>query len=301
VIEFNLLKKALTRDKFRLAMKHPDLVTSYILKNRNYFSLPVQKTKHTVFLDFCKRILLDTISDEKLRERFFENPKKISELEMISSLKEPVAKKILVGSYWPERAHTMIGLKRLNHLQFCVEDIIKNKIEGDLIETGVWRGGATIFMRLILKEYEIHNKIVYVADSFEGLPKPDPKYSVDENDKHHTFEDLKVSLEEVKNNFKLYGVLDDNVKFLKGWFKDTLKDPPFEKLSILRLDGDMYGSTWDSLTNLYDKLSVGGYLVIDDYWLLGCYAAIKDFRKKNNINEKILRIDQFGAFWKKEK
>jgi len=282
-------------------MKHPDLVASYIFKKSDYFSPPKQQTEHTIFLDFCKRILLDTISDNKLRKRFFENPKKISELEMISALKEPIAKKSLDGSYWPKRAHTMVGLERLNNLQFCVEDIIKHKVEGDLIETGVWRGGSTIFMRLILKEYGIQNKIVYSADSFEGLPKPDPKYSVDEYDKHHTYENLKVSLEEVKNNFKLYGVLDDNVKFLKGWFKDTLKDPPFEKLSILRLDGDMYSSTWDSLTNLYDKLSVGGYLVIDDYWLLGCYAAVKDFRKKNNINEKILRIDQFGAFWKKEK
>jgi len=220
---------------------------------------------------------------------------------MISSLKEQFSKKSLVESNWMGRSHTMVNLKRLNHLQFCVEDIIKNKIEGDLIETGVWRGGVTIFMRLILKEYGIQNKTVYVADSFEGLPKPDPKYSIDKNDKHHTLDTLKVSLEEVKNNFKLYGVLDDNVKFLKGWFKDTLKNPPFDKLSILRLDGDMYGSTWDSITNLYDKLSVGGYLIIDDYGLLGCYAAIKDFRKQNNITEKILRIDHASAFWKKEK
>jgi len=110
--EFNLLKKALTPDYFRLAMKHPDLVASYIFKKRNYFSPPEQKTEHTVFLDFCKRILLDTISDEELREQFFENPKKISELKMISSLKEPVAKKSLIGNYWPERAHTMIGLNQ---------------------------------------------------------------------------------------------------------------------------------------------------------------------------------------------
>ena len=77
------------------------------------------------------------------------------------------------GRMWPGYAHTMIGLKRLDNLQFCVESVIREGIDGDLIETGVWRGGACIFMRAILAAYAIEDRKVYVADSFEGMPKPD--------------------------------------------------------------------------------------------------------------------------------
>ncbi len=78
------------------------------------------------------------------------------------------------GGIWPTHAHTMIGIPRLENLQWCVEDVLKNRIPGDLIETGVWRGGASIFMRGILKAYGITDRRVWVADSFEGLPKADP-------------------------------------------------------------------------------------------------------------------------------
>jgi len=194
----------------------------------------------------------------------------------------------------------MIGLMRLENLQFCVEDVIKQNVAGDLIETGTWRGGACIFMKLILKKYGINDRTVFVADSFEGLPKPDiENFPQDAGDKHYTRNDLKISLDEVKNNFKMYGMLDGQVKFLKGWFKDTLKQPPFEKISILRLDGDMYGSTMDVLENLYDRLSIGGYLIVDDYSLKACKEAVHDFRRENKIKETINPIDSFGVYWKK--
>jgi len=194
----------------------------------------------------------------------------------------------------------MIGLMRLENLQFCIEDVLRNNIEGDLMETGVWRGGATIFMKLILKKYGIKNRIVFVADSFEGMPKPDvKKYPKDTKSKHHKRDKLNVSFEDVKNNFKIYRALDDQVQFLKGWFKDTLKEPTFEKLSVLRLDGVMYGSTWDVLEKVYDRLSVGGYLIVDDYASFGCKSAVDDFRKLQNITEPIKRIDSGGIYWKK--
>ena len=83
-------------------------------------------------------------------------------------------------------------------------------------------------------------------------------------------------------NFRAYRVLDDKVKFLKGWFKDTLPGAPIRSLAILRLDGDYYESTMDALTNLYDKLSVGGYVIIDDYgedsWTY-CQKAVDDYRR----------------------
>ena len=207
------------------------------------------------------------------------------------------------GRDWPVLAHTMIGMKRLDNLQFCVEDVLRKGVPGDLIESGVWRGGATIFMRAILKAYGIVDRRVWVADSFAGLPLPDPaKYPADNNDKHHTKVPLAVSLDEVKENFRKYSLLDDKVCFLKGWFKDTLPNAPFQKLAIVRMDGDMYESTMDGLTNLYPKLSQGGYLIVDDFGAVpACREAVEDFRRENGISEAIKQIDWGGVFWRREK
>ena len=81
--------------------------------------------------------------------------------------------KRLNGRDWPPTAHTMIGLKRLDNIQYCVEDVLAKNIPGEIIECGVWRGGASIFMRAILKAHGIKDRIVYLADSFQGCPVPD--------------------------------------------------------------------------------------------------------------------------------
>lgn len=212
--------------------------------------------------------------------------------------------KRLNGRDWPAYADSMIGLKRMDNIEFCVNDTIKNNIPGDLIETGVWRGGSVIFMRALLKVAGVTDKTVWVADSFEGLPKPDEdKYAADKGDDHHTLSDiLAISEQQVKYNFEKYGLLDGQVKFLKGWFKDTLPTAPIEKLSVLRLDGDMYESTINALDNLYPKLSVGGYCIVDDFGAVpACKMAIMDYRKQHHITEEIIDIDGFGAFWKKLK
>jgi O-methyltransferase len=201
----------------------------------------------------------------------------------------------------PVTAHTMIGLKRLDNLQYCVEDVLARGVPGDLIETGVWRGGATIFMRAILQAHAAKDPIVWVADSFEGLPPPDPeKFPLDAGDRHHTRKELAVSLEQVKANFACYGLLDDQVRFLKGWFRDTLPNAPIRQLAVLRLDGDMYESTMEALVNLYPKLSVGGYAIVDDYCNIpGCRQAVHDYRQTHDVTEEIMPIDQWGVFWRK--
>lgn len=204
-----------------------------------------------------------------------------------------------LGQDWPENAHTMIGMKRLNNLESCILDVIEQNIPGDFIETGVWRGGSVIFMRGALKAFNITDRKVWVADSFEGLPKPDAeKYPSDEGDTHYTYDFLKVSLESVKNNFQAYDLLDSQVIFLKGWFKDTLPNANIKQLAILRLDGDMYESTMDALTNLYPLLSIGGYVIIDDYCLKSCSQAVHDFRKNWGITDEINEIDGTGVYWK---
>lgn len=205
------------------------------------------------------------------------------------------------GRDWPDRAETMIGRARLDHLHRCVLDVLARKVPGDLIETGVWRGGATILMRAVLAAYGDATRTVWVADSFQGLPQPDAeRYPADAGDRHWTMSDLAVPAEQVAANFERYGLLDERVRFLEGWFSDTLPTAPIERLAVVRLDGDMYESTMDGLRYLYPKLSEGGYLIVDDYGAVeGCRAAVEDYRSEQGISDPIERIDWTGAYWKR--
>ncbi|HEY3057906.1 MAG TPA: TylF/MycF/NovP-related O-methyltransferase [Chloroflexota bacterium] len=204
------------------------------------------------------------------------------------------------GADFPAEAETMIGLNRLSHLQHCVEDVLRQGVPGDLIETGVWRGGAAILMRAILKVYGDTERRVWAADSFQGQPRPDPRrYPLDDGDGFWKLDLMKVSLAEVRRNFERYELLDDQVRFLVGWFRDTLPSAPIDRLAVLRLDGDMYESTMEALCALYPRLSVGGYLIVDDYVLPNCRAAVHDFRAEYGIDEPIETVEWTGAFWQR--
>jgi len=206
------------------------------------------------------------------------------------------------GRDWPADAETMIGLERLDNIQFCIERILEDGVPGDLIETGVWRGGATIFIRGALKAYGDTTRRVWAADSFQGLPKPQPGvWRDDERGRLWKFgTTLAVPLAQVRANFERYGLLDDQVRFLPGWFRDTLPSAPIERLALMRLDGDMYESTMDALRALYPKLSQGGYCIIDDYYAQsGQRQAVNEYRSANGIAEPIEKIDWTGAFWRK--
>lgn len=204
------------------------------------------------------------------------------------------------GYDWPSRAHTMVGRKRLDNIQACIEAAIRDAVPGDVMETGVWRGGATIFMRAVLEALGDTERRVWVADSFRGLPQPDAQYASDTGDRHHEQEPLAVSLEVVRENFTRYGLLDERVVFLEGWFKDTLPACEVDRLAVLRLDGDMYESTRVALDALYDRLSPDGYLIVDDYGaVVGCRAAIDQFRTERQITEPLIRIDWTAVYWRK--
>jgi O-methyltransferase len=204
------------------------------------------------------------------------------------------------GEIWPLYADTMIGMKRLDQLQTAIESILAEGVEGDFIETGVWRGGACIFMRAVLAAYGVTDRRVFVADSFGGLPEPDAqRYPADSGSMYHAEPFLAVSREEVEKNFAKYGLLDDGVVFLKGWFKDTLPSAPIEKLALLRLDGDMYESTLDSLGSLYPKLSPGGFCIIDDFFLGPCRLAVGEYREVHGIDAEMKLIDTCSAYWRK--
>jgi hypothetical protein len=204
------------------------------------------------------------------------------------------------GRDWPQYAQTMVGLKRLANVRDCVERVIADGVPGDLIETGVWRGGVVILMRAILDAYDDRERIVFAADSFRGVPPPNnDAYPSDAGSRLHTAKALAVPREDVERNFDLYGLLDDRVRFLEGWFKDTLPAMKGRTWSVIRLDGDLYESTMDALTNLYPGLSVGGFLIVDDYGHEPCRQAVTDFRDANGVDEPIEPIDWLGAFWRR--
>ena len=204
------------------------------------------------------------------------------------------------GAAIPYLAHTMIGLCRLDNFQLCIERVIEDDIPGDIIETGVWRGGACILARGVLKAHGIKNRKIWLADSFQGLPPPNvEKYPIDQGDNHYLNPFFRVTVEEVKNHFRRFGLLDDQVCFLEGWFKNTLPRAPIERLAVLRLDGDLYESTMDALRALYGKLSLHGYVIIDDYDGKGCRQAVTDFRKATGIDDPVLPIDSHGVYWRR--
>ncbi|QNI38613.1 class I SAM-dependent methyltransferase [Edaphobacter sp. 4G125] len=206
-----------------------------------------------------------------------------------------------IGRDWPSQAHSMIGNARMTNLRSIAEFVIEREIPGDFIETGIWRGGACIMMRAILKAYGVTDRRVWAADSFCGLPEPNPDVTADTGDVHHTFSELAVSLEQVQENFRKYDLLDEQVQFLKGWFSETLPTAPIERLAILRLDGDMYESTMDALEELYDRVSPGGFIIVDDYGAVeGCRQAVCDFRRQRGIEAPIQAIDGFGVYWQRE-
>jgi O-methyltransferase len=198
---------------------------------------------------------------------------------------------------------TMMGMGALENLHFAMQSVVNNRVPGDFVETGVWRGGGTIYMRAFLDAYGEPERNVWVCDSFEGLPKPKDEYEHDRGSRLWESEYLAISVDQVKKNFDFYGLLDDRVRFLKGFFSDTMPTAPIDRIAVLRLDGDMYESTIVVLDNLYSRLSDGGVVIVDDYGMLPeCNRAIEDFRAKNKITEPLQIIGYvggkpLGAYW----
>ena len=197
-----------------------------------------------------------------------------------------------------EFAYTMVGRKRLDHLQSCVERVIDEDVPGDLIEAGVWRGGCCILMRAVLAAHGCNDRTVWVADSFAGLPvspdTPDQSYAMDAS----RLPVLAVSEDEVRENFSRFGLLDAQVRFLPGWFEESLPGAETGPLALLRLDCDLYSSTMSVLESLYDRVSSGGWVIIDDYGILPpCKQAVDEFRKARKITCHLQEIDAHAVCW----
>jgi O-methyltransferase len=200
------------------------------------------------------------------------------------------------GMDWPLHGLTMVGLRRLDDLQACVESIVADGVDGDVIEAGAWRGGAALLMRATLDTLG-DDRMVWVADSFRGFPAPDTADS--EAHRLGAIDFLSVPRTEVADSFERLGC-DHGVEFVEGFFEDTLPDLSGRRWALVRLDADTYEPTRLALRALYPGLSVGGYLVVDDYGAFhGCRQAVDQFREENAITEPLERIDFAGARWRR--
>jgi hypothetical protein len=199
-------------------------------------------------------------------------------------------------------AHSMVGMRRLSNLQQCAARVFADGVPGDFLEAGVCQGGAAIFMRALQVAYGEPGRRLWAADSFAGLPPAtataDLATQIDLTEPQQPW--LAFSQAAVRDNFRTYGMLDANVRFLPGWFCDSLPGAPVERLAILRLDGDLYSSTREALGALYDRVSPGGFIIVDDYQVFpACRQAVDEFRAERAIDGPIWRIDEEGVYWRK--
>jgi hypothetical protein len=155
-------------------------------------------------------------------------------------------------------------------------------------------------MRALLKELNVTSRKVWLVDSFQGLPLPNEnEYPEDKASRLHKYKILTASRKEVESNFKKFDLLDDQVVFEEGWFKDTLPNIDIQRIALLRLDGDLYESTHLALEHLYPKLSIGGYVIIDDYNAFPfCKSAVDNFRNSNGVTEPLVKIDDEAVYWR---
>lgn len=202
------------------------------------------------------------------------------------------------------QGHTLLDESSMDNVEFCARSVLARNVPGDFVECGVFRGGTVIFMRGILKAWGDEQRIVWVADSFQGLPDPDPTVSPIDAIFHEYMKvvgKFDVSVEAVKENFELYNLLDRQVQFLPGWFCDTLPDAPIEQIGLLRMDADYYESTVDILNSLYPKVSVGGMVIVDDYgaYPLGARRAVNEYRATHGITSPLISANGQVVYWQK--
>lgn len=256
-----------------------------------------------------RRWLLNTIPKRRLHTAVYQRYIELVKSTVLNSVYYP-GPHVEDGRNWSselpaksQRPLSMVGMKRLDNIQMAVETVLNENIKGDLIETGVWRGGSVLLMKAILVANNDIDRNVFLADSFQGIPPVDLETYPDDaihtgSDKMSVLEDNSVA--EVREYFEKMDLLDDKVIFLEGWFEDTLPTIATDSIAVLRLDGDIYKSTWESLINLYRKVSVGGFVIIDDYYSWdGCRKAVDDFRTQNAITDKIIDVDWTCVYWRK--
>jgi O-methyltransferase len=248
------------------------------------------------YLELLKLSLCDLAGDETMSVEFSRDARVYSRL-----LPEDHMEPRIDGRDWPYGGLTMAGLVRLDDLQGCLESVVADGVEGDVIEAGAWRGGASILMRATLDSLGATDREVWVADSFQGFPGSGDGGAADTApDEMTLLEFLSIPVEEVRRSFARLG-LAEGVRFVPGFFAETMPGLRGRRWSLIRLEGDSYEATRDCLNALYPGVSRGGYVVVDDYGAIEvCRAAVEDFRLEHDISEPLEQVDWTCVRWRRE-
>ena len=182
---------------------------------------PGAEALRTAYLDLLKLALCDLVGARTLSVSRTGDTRRSDSQVLYRELSEDELVLRVRGADWPFGGLTMLGLPRLDDLQACVESVVADGVKGDIIETGVWRGGASILARATLDSLGGEDRRVWVADSFQGLPPPDPSFPEDRELDLSQVEFLAVPAEEVRGYFARFG-LDQGVELVEGFFDETL-------------------------------------------------------------------------------
>ncbi len=307
--------------------------------------LPADANGRSLYLDLVKRAVCNILYED-LPDIFYDHNRR----PMLATDFDLTRR--VWGEDLPSAAHTMVGVKRLENVQHCIEEILREKVPGDLVEAGVMCGGAAVFMRACLKAYNITDRRVFACDAFvpprppipfllrllgrtvlftlasipnrlwqrwlffrcqalQGDYRAFPDCEDPSDDLIHftmwmlrhpsvAFRRRATGLNNVCSHFARYGLLDDQVVLLQGFFSETLPKAPLRDVAVLRLDGDTFEGTMDVMNLLYPKLASGGFCIIDDYHSFSdCRRAVDLYRDEHKIKDKMEPIDNLAVFWRK--
>ncbi len=205
-------------------------------------------------------------------------------------------------SYFP---WTTMGRVRIDHLEQALDLVRTGNVPGDLVECGTGRGGGAIFLRGYLEAYFLARPTVWVVDAFRGSPRSDTGAPLNDDRELPVpgggagFPLLQADLNMVRDGFARFDLLDDRVRFVEGDLDQTLPSAPIDQIALLRIGDDLGQAVGDVLDRLYDKLAIGGVVVIDDYVDDACRQAVDDFRARRRIPEPLEHVDWAGAWWRK--
>jgi O-methyltransferase len=201
---------------------------------------------------------------------------------------------------------TMTSQERIFGLIEAVKYINANKIEGDIVECGVWKGGSMLAIAETLLKFNDKERRLYLYDTFEGMSEPTEQDISFNNQKADQLLDADKdkdknliwaysTLDTVKQTMSLSNYPAENIQYIKGKVEDTIPTTIPENIALLRLDTDWYESTKHELIHLYPRLVKGGVLIIDDYgFWKGARKAVDEYIAENNIQILLNRLDDTG-------
>ncbi len=201
------------------------------------------------------------------------------------------------------KPYTMTSPERVGVLVDAVRHLVRNKVEGAMVECGVWKGGSSMAVALTLKELGVEDRDIYLYDTFSGMSAPTEQdvspfwgNASDIFKKKKTSADASdwccSSLNEVRGNLSTTRYPAEKLHFVEGKVEDTTPSTVPEKIALLRLDTDWYASTKHEMEHLFPRLAENGVLIIDDY---GCWEgarkAVDEYVKENHVCLFLVRID----------